>query len=487
MLLDLLWVTIVAFNIVALLYFTILNGYYLTTSLFSFRALRGYSRRLKSVLTRDLAGAWGAPPVTVLVPAYNEAQNIADVVRSLLGLEYPEYEIMVVNDGSTDGTLDVLKSAYLLEASQRNRLSPLRSGGVRGIYRSASYPHLWVIDKPNGGKADALNVGLEYCRTPLFCSLDADSALDRDALLRLVRPFLEDSDTIAAGGIVRVANGSRFEDGHVTDVRLPSGWLARLQVLEYLRAFLAGRVGWSSTGVLLIVSGAFGMYRRELVVAAGGYSPKTVGEDMELIVRLHRFCRQQKRRYNISFVPDPVAWTEVPESLRTLARQRDRWQRGLMQSMSQHRTMMLNPKYGRIGMIAFPYFWLMEGFGPAVETLGYVAFVIAWIAGWVAPEFVIAFLVLALLAGIVLSAAAVMLEELVFHRYTRPGDFTRLLLLSLVENLGYRQFLTFCRFRGLISAVRGRMSWGELQRRGALHATPPEVARVEPVSAGGSP
>jgi cellulose synthase/poly-beta-1,6-N-acetylglucosamine synthase-like glycosyltransferase len=253
--------------------------------------------------------------------------------------------------------------------------------------------------------------------------------------------------------------------------------------MEYLRAFLAGRMGWSSMDVLLIVSGAFGMFRREVVVAAGGYSSRTVGEDMELIVRLHRHLRDQKRKYAISFVPDPVAWTEVPDSLRVLTRQRDRWQRGLLQSLSLHRRMLLNPRYGRIGLVAFPYFWFMEGLGPVVEFLGYVAFVVAIVLGWAAPWFVLAFLLLAVFSGVALSLAAVGLEELSFRRYHRRSDFARLMLCAILENFGYRQVLTFARFRGVLMAAMGKMSWGKMEREGALQAM--EAPEAAPAAAGG--
>jgi cellulose synthase/poly-beta-1,6-N-acetylglucosamine synthase-like glycosyltransferase len=467
MLMDIAWTALFVFHIIVLAYFVILNGYYFGTSVISFRALRRYSRGLNASDSADIMRSGSAPPVSILVPAYNEAANCLGALRSLLDLEYPSYDILFINDGSTDDTLARLTAAYDLEPAHRNRTSLLGSN-VRGVYQSATHPQLWVMDKANGGKPDALNVGLDYCHTPLFCSLDADTALERDALLRLCRSFLENADTIAAGGIVRVANGSTFNSGHVRDVRLPDSLLARFQVVEYLRAFLAGRMGWSSGQVLLIVSGAFGMFRRDVVAAAGGYSTVSVGEDMELIVRLHRHMREAKRPYNISFVPDPVAWTEVPESLRVLARQRDRWQRGLLQSLSAHRVMLLNPKYGRIGMVAYPYFWFMEGLGPVIEVLGYVAFTVAILFGWVSPEFVIAFLLLGLFSGIALSLAAVGLEELSFRRYTGRRDFGRLLLLSVLENFGYRQYLALARFRGVVMAILGRRSWGVMEKRGVL-------------------
>jgi cellulose synthase/poly-beta-1,6-N-acetylglucosamine synthase-like glycosyltransferase len=470
--LDIVWTLLFAFHLVVLLYFVVLNGYYIISSVLSFRALRRYSRSLNATDTADLVRDGGAPPVSILVPAFNESANCLATIESLLSMDYPDYEILFVNDGSTDGTLDLIRDAYRLEPAFRITTSQLGAAEVRGVYRSARIPNLWVIDKENGGKPDALNTALDYCHTPLFCALDADTALEKDALLRLCRSFLENGDTVAAGGIVRVANGSTFRDGNVREVRLPKSLLARLQVVEYLRAFLAGRMGWSSLDVLLIVSGAFGMFRREVVVAAGGYSAATVGEDMELIIRLHRHLRERKQAYRISFVPDPVAWTEVPESLRVLGRQRERWQRGLLQSLSAHRTMLFNRKYGRIGMLAYPYFWFMEGFGPVVEFLGYVAFALALLFGWGSPEFVIAFLLLAVFSGIALSLAAVGLEELSFRRYRRSRDFAQLLLLSVFENFGYRQYLALARFKGVVMALTGRMSWGAMEKKGVLRERP---------------
>jgi cellulose synthase/poly-beta-1,6-N-acetylglucosamine synthase-like glycosyltransferase len=480
MILEIAWTALFVFHIIVLAYFVILNGYYFGTSLISFRALRSYARSLTAADTADLVRFGGAPPVSILVPAYNEGANCLAALRSLLDLDYPHYEIIFVNDGSADDTMERLGGAYALEPAQRSRTSFLGASRVRGLYRSRTHPQVWVIDKENGGKSDALNVALDYCHTPLFCSLDADTALERDALLRLSRSFLEKAETVAAGGIVRVANGSTFGDGHVRDVRLPRSLMARFQVVEYLRAFLAGRMGWSSGQVLLIVSGAFGMFRRDVVVAAGGYSRRSVGEDMELIVRLHRHLRERKAKYNVTFVPDPVAWTEVPESMRVLARQRDRWQRGLLQSLWAHRVMLFNPKYGRIGMVAYPYFWFMEGFGPVIEVLGYAAFTVAVIFGWVAPEFVIAFLLLSMFAGISLSLAAIGLEELSFRRYTAPRDFSRLLALCVLENFGYRQFLAFARFRGVVMAGLGRMSWGVMEKKGVLERDEPERADERP-------
>jgi cellulose synthase/poly-beta-1,6-N-acetylglucosamine synthase-like glycosyltransferase len=323
-----------------------------------------------------------------------------------------------------------------------------------------------VIDKENGGKADALNAGLNYCYTPTFCAMDADSLLEPEALIRIVRPFLEDATTIAVGGILRIANGCRIENGRVVEVRLPKNLLARFQVLEYLRVFLAGRMGWASLDASLIISGAFGIFSREAVVSAGGYATDTVGEDMELVVRLHRYHREKGIPYKIHFVPDPVAWTECPESISVLARQRDRWQRGLYQTLTRHFRLLLNPRYGKAGLLAFPYFFFLEMLGPVIELLGYLSFIFTIASGRADWWLISAFLATAIVLGGVLSLAAVALEELSFRRYPRRSDLLRLFGLAALESFGYRQLNTWWRVKGTYSALRGVEGWGRMTRRG---------------------
>jgi len=458
-------------NAVVLVYFVVLNSAYLFTSLIAFRDIRRYIGRLKSLDLRDLLSSEGVPPVTIIAPAYNEEMSCVAAVRSLLTLEYPQYEILLVNDGSRDRTLERLTEAYGLVPAARLPTAEIATAPVRRVYQSRQHPNLWVVDKENGGKADALNAGLNLCVTPLFCAMDADSLLERDALSRIVRPFLEDARTIATGGVVRIANGCTVEDGVVTNVGFPRNMWARFQVLEYLRSFLAGRMGWAVLDATLIISGAFGVFRRSIVIDAGGYastrtSGSTVGEDMELVVRLHRHCRERNIPYKISFIPDPVAWTECPETLRTLARQRDRWQRGLAESLMRHVKMLLNPRYGRVGLLAFPYFFFLETFGVGIEIAGYTAFILTVIMGLAAPIYVVGFFMAAFVFGMVLSIAAVGLEELGFRRYPRVSHLTRLFGLAAAENFGYRQLISFWRLHGMISALRGVRTWGEQERRG---------------------
>lgn len=460
------WTVLAAFNYVVLGYFIVINVVYFTTSLFAFGALRSYALRMKALDLTELMTEAGAPSITLLAPAYNEEATCVESVRSLLTLEYPDFEILVVNDGSSDATLARLREAFNLVPAARIPTAHIPTAPIRTLYRSRRHPDLWVVDKENGGKSDALNAGLNFCDTALFCAMDADSLLEREALLRIVRPFLEDHTTVAAGGILRIANGCTVEHGQVTGIGLPRSLLARFQVMEYLRAFLSGRMGWDALDATLVISGAFGIFRRETVADAGGYATDTVGEDMELVVRLHRHCRERGIPYRISFVPDPVAWTEVPESLRVLGRQRDRWQRGLFQSLWRHRVMLLNPRYGRAGVLAYPYFFFLEMLGPVVEGLGYVAFLVTVLMGWASFEYAVAFFLVAVVLGVVLSVAAVALEELSFRRYPKVSDLLRLFYLGVLENFGYRQLSTFWRFRGTISALRGKEGWGAMVRKG---------------------
>ncbi len=458
---------------VILIYFLALNTVYTTTSVLAFVRLKRYVGRLKTLHIADLVNAAGGMPISLLVPAYNEAAGIVASVRSLLTLQYSDYEIIVINDGSTDETLRNLVDAFELEAADRTPSSRLQTAQIEAVYRSRRHPNLWIIDKVNGGKADSLNAGLNYTRTALFCAMDADTLLEPEALPRLVRPFLEDRTTVAAGGIVRIANGCEIDGGVVRRVLLPTSLIARVQVVEYLRAFLATRVGWDVLGSTLIISGAFGVFRRETVAAAGGFAVDTVGEDMELVVRLHRYCRDNEIDYRISFIPDPVAWTEAPEDLRSLSRQRNRWQRGLVQTLWRHRGMFGNPRYGRPALIGFTYYTVFEVIGPIVEAAGFVLFIAALLTGLAPMSFVVAFLALAVATGIALSVAAVALEELSFQRYTKASDLWRLLGVALVENFGYRQLATVWRVNGIISALKGDDTWGSLERHG-FSATQPE-------------
>jgi cellulose synthase/poly-beta-1,6-N-acetylglucosamine synthase-like glycosyltransferase len=406
------------------------------------------------------------PYISLLVPAYNESTTIAASLRSLCLVRYPNLEIIVVNDGSTDDTLEVL-----IREMELVRIAPPPSGDLvtrplRGYYRSRLFPQLIVMDKVNGGKADSLNVALNHCTNPLFCAVDADSLLEANSLLRISQAFVADPLCIAAGGVIRVVNECEVELGRVTSVRLSGSWLVRVQVVEYLRAFLFGRMGLTLLQSLMIVSGAFGVFRTDAVLWAGGYEAGTVGEDMELVVRLHRKYRESKRAYTMTFLPTPICWTEVPDRISILSRQRARWQRGLLDTLWRHSGMFLNPEYGLVGIIGFPYFLMFELLGPVVEIVGYIYVTVALAFGLVNIPFAAWFMVVALVLGSFNSALAVLLECLTYHTYERVSDVVRLLFAAVFENFGFRQLTVFWRLKGMAQFIIGTRSWGTMERRG---------------------
>ena len=407
------------------------------------------------------------PSIAVVAPAYNEAATCRTSVRNMLALRYPNHEVIVVNDGSKDDTLKILIDEFKLYRSGRIAFGSLTHQPIRRVYESRDPIRLVVVDKENGGKADAANAGINVARADLVCVVDSDSLLEQDSLLYVARPFLEDPATIATGGIVRVINGCRVEGGQVTEVRAPRRFLPLFQAVEYLRAFLGGRVAFSFLNSLLIISGAFGLFDRKAVIEAGGYRRDAIGEDMELVTRLHRLWRAAGRAYRVVFVPEPVCWTEVPERMRILRSQRNRWQRGTVDSLRRHIAMLGNPRYGTVGLIAMPYFFLFEMIGPAIELLGYEMTLFGLAFGLIAPRVAILFLIVSILFGILLSMSAVALEELTKRRYPGPADLARLLAAAIVENLGFRQLLTIWRTRGLIDGLRGKKKgWGVMERRG---------------------
>lgn len=449
-----------------LLYFIVLNSVYLLLNMLSALALYRNSQR-RDISELPQAFSMLAPPISVLVPAFNEAATITATVRSALQLTYAEFEIIVINDGSTDATLEVLQQAFALLPFPEAYRIQLKTQEVRGIYRSTTHPKLRVIDKANGGKADSLNAGINAARYPLFCGVDADSILQRNSLQQVVEPFLRSPHMVATGGTVRAANGCEVRDGYLTRIDLPSNPWALFQVMEYLRAFLFGRLGWSSLNAMLIISGAFGLFKKATVIEVGGYRSNTIGEDMELVVRIHHQMRAKKKPYRIEFVPDPVCWTEVPEDWRTLRNQRVRWQRGLAESLSSHWGLMFSRHGGWPGWIAFPFMVIFEWLGPVLEFGGYLWMVYAYYAGLVSWQAFGLFVFVAIGLGILLSVSGLLLEQLSFRMYPRLRHLALLVLIVIVENLGYRQLNTWWRIVGLFQWARQKeSSWGVMKRKG---------------------
>jgi cellulose synthase/poly-beta-1,6-N-acetylglucosamine synthase-like glycosyltransferase len=449
-----------------LVYFVAVNTFYAILLANSARELLYHVRSTRGEQRARILSSPAAPRISILAPAFNEEATIEDSIRSLLALFYANLEVVVINDGSKDKTMEVLKRVFELVPIASVLEPQVEAKPLRQLYRSRTHPNLVVADKVNGGKADALNVGLNLASGDLVCAIDADTLIEPDALQRIVRPFLASPNIVAAGGTIRVANGCRIRRGRILELRAPSHPLAGFQVVEYLRAFLFGRVGWNRMGGNLIISGAFGLFHRETVLKIGGYAHDTVGEDMELVIRLRRHGFETGGPSDADFVPDPVAWTEVPESARVLGRQRDRWHRGLADVLWRHRTVLFNRKYGAMGWVAYPYFTFVELLAPIIEAIGLVGGIIGLALGAIDIQFALLYFLLAYGYGVLLSVATLLLEELTFQRYTRMRDRALLVAWALLENLGYRQLTVLWRLRGIWKYLRGNKSWGAMERRG---------------------
>jgi cellulose synthase/poly-beta-1,6-N-acetylglucosamine synthase-like glycosyltransferase len=449
-----------------LAYFLFVNTFYLVMVVSASREMLKHRRLVRGEVRWRVLSSNVAPRISVLAPAYNEETTIGESVRSLLALNYPNLELILVNDGSTDRTLTVLKERFDLAQIHPIYQRKIETKPVEALYVSRQYPNLVIVDKRNGGKADALNAALNLSTGKLVCVIDSDTLIEPDALQRMVRPFLIGDDVLAAGGTIRVANGSRVERGRVVECRVPRNAIAGFQVIEYLRSFLFGRLGWNHLGGNLIISGAFGLFRRDAVIAIGGYAHRTVGEDMEIVARLRRRGYETKSSHRIAFIPDPVAWTEVPESCRVLQRQRDRWHRGLAEVLWRHRSMMFNPRYGALGLFVFPAFVFIELLSPVVEALGLLGLAVGLIIHAVDVPFALCFFVFAYGYGVLLSVFVLIMEEWSYHRYEHLGDRLVLLGWILLESVGYRQLTVLWRLQGLIGFLRGRTSWGKMERKG---------------------
>ncbi|MDQ0484161.1 cellulose synthase/poly-beta-1,6-N-acetylglucosamine synthase-like glycosyltransferase [Alkalihalobacillus hemicentroti] len=417
-----------------------------------------YEELAQSSLTR---------PVSILVPAYNEEAGIVPSVRSLLSINYPEFEVIVINDGSKDNTLKETITHFEMVKVEKAIRKQVSSNEIVQVYQSTIYENLFMIDKLNGGKADALNAGLNVAQYPYFCSLDGDSIIERDAFIKVMKPIIDSKeDIVAVGGSVRIANGCTIERGEVMNVQLARSPLVIMQVIEYFRAFLMGRIGLSRHNLLLIISGAFGVFHRESVVKVNGYRTNTVGEDMDLVVRLHKLIKEEKSGKRIVYVPDPVCWTEAPESPKILRRQRSRWHRGLFESLWHNKKMMCNPKYGLVGMISMPYFFIVEFLGPVIELLGYIIMILSPFIGGVYTSFALLLFMLAIIYGSLLSMSAVLLEEWSLRRYPKVKDLVRLYVYSLSEAFWFRPLTVLWRVEGIVQLIKGNNSWGEMSRKG---------------------
>jgi cellulose synthase/poly-beta-1,6-N-acetylglucosamine synthase-like glycosyltransferase len=453
-----------------LLYSVILLLCYLFIAVYSTGETRRYLRKSSFTDYSLMAVSPHTPSISILAPAYNEGATIIENVRSLLSIHYNKMELIVVNDGSKDNSLDRLIEAYELELVPRLVTQHIATKAVRGVYKSKNpvYHKLTVVDKENGGKADALNVGVNIATHDYIVCIDVDCILEQDAMLKLVKPFLEEKKerVIATGGVVRIANSCEVRDGKIIRVHLPQQWIPRVQTLEYIRAFLLGRMAWSRLNGLLLISGAFGAFDRDIVIKAGGYDHGTVGEDMELVVRMRRYMEERKLPYKVSYIPDPLCWTEAPSSFKILGRQRNRWTRGTIETLRIHRKMFFNPRYGVLGLISYPYWFFFEFLAPLIEFVGFCAFLLFCFLGLMDWSFFFALLGFIFSFGFLYSTFAILMEVLTYNQYKKGKYILQLMTTAFLEPILFHPFVVWSAVRGNIDLLRKKKSWGEMTRTG---------------------
>ena len=483
-------------QVVIIGYFVLYNTINLFLLLVAWIQVRFFLRVKAIGSLESLYSSSSTPAVTIVVPAYNEQETIVESIRALTNLYYPRYEIVIVNDGSNDRTVEELKTAFGFTLRKLGYESVVPTARIRGSYEAATtgdVTRLILLDKENGGKADALNAGLNAALAPFVCCIDADSILGRNSLLEVMQPMVEDPEGIAAcGGQVGVANGCTIVDGRVVDVRLPRSWLARFQVVEYMRSFTAGRTALVTLNSLLILSGVSAVFRKSLLFEVGGFlsgrltsrivkeycggGKETVCEDMEIIVRLQRYLLEKKIPARIHFLPYPMTLSQVPERVRDFGRQRDRWFRGLAQVLFYHRKMLFNPRYRQVGLFAMPYQFMFEFLGPLVEIAGYVLLPLLFLAGLVSTEYLLLFFAASILYGTLLSIAAVLMgvwtegrladgrNSVSLFRYEGLGSALALVGFASLSMLGYRQMQLYYLGKGFVGFLRGRQTWGKFKR-----------------------
>ena len=438
---------------------------------FSVKKLRKYLRKNSYVDYNSVATSPLSPSVSIIAPAYNESANVIDSVKTLMKLHYRNFEVIIVNDGSTDNTFELLKDTFKLKKCNYFFEYKIPCERIKGIYKSSSqeFSKLTVVDKINGGcKADASNAGLNVCKNELVLIMDADSVIEPDSISKLVKPFLEEKKkkVIGTGGVVRIMNSCNVEDGKIKKINLPSKFLPRWQALEYTRAFLLGRMAWSQLDGLLLISGAMGLFNKEILINSGGYDPKAIGEDMEMVIRMRRYMAERNEKYEVTYIPDPLCWTEVPSDYKSLESQRTRWARGLVYALRKHKVMFLNKKYGMLGLLGYPFWLFFEWLAPLLAFIGFGFTIYLAISGSINWEFFGLLYLFIYAFAIFMSSWSVLFEELTFHKYERKRDVLRLLATAFIEPLIYPMIAWFS-VKGNWEYIRGVEGWGKIVKKGA--------------------
>ncbi len=435
----------------------------------SYDTLKKYLKNNRKVNYNKVLDSNLSPTISIIAPAYNEENTIIDNIKSILSVHYQNFEVIIVNDGSKDGTLSKIIKEFQLVPYNYAYRTEIKTQIIRKIYRSnlPEFDKLIVVDKENGGKADALNAGINVASSKYITSIDVDCILEEDALIKMIKPFLQtNKKVIATGGVIRIANSCEVTNGKITKVNVPKSLLARVQVVEYLRAFLLGRMAWSRMDGLLLISGAFGMFDREIVIKCGAYSTKTVGEDMELLVRMRRYMVDNDLEYEVQFIPDPLCWTEVPEDLNILTRQRNRWTRGTIETLLMHKKMFLNPKYKTLGMLSYPYWFTFEFLAPLIEFFGFIFLVLMTIFGIVDWQFFVVLFLMIYSFAFMFNMFSLYIEEKTFAQYKKFHQLYKLALAALLEPFLFHPIVVYSAVKGNLNYLSGNKSWGEMSRKG---------------------
>ena len=458
------------FGILFLVYSFSIISFYLIMTVLSALEMRDHLKKNKFADYRDVITSPVTPGISVIAPAYNEGQNIVQNAKSLLTLHYGKFEVIIVNDGSKDDTLEKMVESFSLVKTDYAYHKHVETGKIRGVYKSTnpSFAKLTLIDKENGGKADALNAGINLAANEILACIDVDCILSSDSLTRMVRPFMEETNrkVIAVGGVIGVANNCQVKDGTVTEYRVPDTLLGRFQVIEYFRAFLMGRMAWTRINGLMLISGAFGFFNKELVLKVGGYFPKTVGEDMELVVRMRRYMEETGQKYKVGFVPDPLCWTEVPESENILSKQRNRWMRGTIETLQLHQKVKLNPKYGVLGMVSYPYWSVFEKGGPVIEMTGFLYTLLMIFTGDISALYFVGLFCLMYVFSVMISAFSILFEGVAYNNYKDRSDLNKLMKTVLLEPFLIHPKIVLWGLKGHWHFIKGKGGWGEMIRTG---------------------
>ena len=469
--------------VVLLGYFLVLNCLYAAITAAAFVSLRRMTR--PCVDFDRLAGSAATLPVSVLVPAYNEQQVLSHAITSILASAYPEFELIVTNDGSTDETLNTVIRDFELEPCDLFHPSPIATAAVRATYRSRRHPNLWLIDKDNGGAADALNAGLNAARYPCVAHVDADCLVEPDALMRLMRPInFAPDELVVAGAHLRPANGLEVNGHGIVAKALPKRLVERFQLVEYLSAFVLNRLGWAGLNSIAVISGGCGAWPKRLLMELGGFSTENTHFDIEATIHAHAELRDRGVSYEIINVPDAIVYTQVPSTWGDLLLQRKRWQRVVFEVLRKYWRLILNPRYGYFGMLGMPYLLVFEGLGPFVEVFSY-GFVIALaIAGELSAGSFVLFLCFSFGLTALIRILSLVADVLYFRSYP-SGSLVTLAVLAFFEPLIFHVVQLPHRIAAFFEFLRGHRAHEPIARE-AINgggSTPPLIGGT----AGGSP